>query len=203
MVITLPRWNHPDAYYSQENNAVESMLKKSSAPSGWLETCGPTAAVTILDALGANIDIMTPGGWKPQPEDLLTLYLNDPRNERDLIMTRNNLRPDSIMGNRVPQYYQAAIPAVFGVPCRFEFGINPSLIIAALRAGRGLVLCMVKPGHYIAVVGYDTETNETIYHDPWQGNRWPARYAGKPGRLRRVTDSELAENFQGYRIEIG
>jgi hypothetical protein len=201
-IIGLPRWDHPDAYYSQINNAIEAKLKKSGV-NDWLESCGPTSAVCILDALGADVQIMTPGAWLPQPEDILTLWFNDPRNYPAMRIRRPDVDPATIMGNRVPQWYELAIPAVFGVKARFYWGASKVEITMALQNGRGVMACLKKPGHYIAIVAEDITTGEFIYHDTWPGNQWPASMTGKPGRCRRVSYSELASNVQGFRVEIG
>lgn len=201
MLITLPRWDDPDAYYSQTNNVVETILAKTGA-NRKLETCGPTAAVMLLDAIGRLEQIDTPGGWIPQPEDVLACWFNDTRNYTAMRAIRGDIDPAAIMGNEVPQWYEAAIPAVFGVKARFHHGIGHGYFIDALKAGRGLLCTLIKPGHYIAIVGYDTDTREVIYHDPWPGNPWPARYQGKPGRGRRLTVEEQA-NLKPYRVEVG
>jgi hypothetical protein len=202
MLITLPRWNDHDAYYSQTNNVVETILAKTGA-NRKLETCGPTAAVMLIEALGPNMILSTSqyGHWMMQPEDVLACWFNDPRNYDAMRKVRGDVDPATIMGNEVPQWYEAAIPAVFGVKAKFAWGLIAN-IQDALEEGRGVLATMEKPGHYIAIVGYDTDTQEVIYHDPWPGNRWPLRYADKPGRCRRLTVEEQA-NLKPYRVEVG
>ncbi len=107
------------------------------------------------------------------------------------------------MGNEVPQWYEAAVPAVFGVKARFYWGSTTDDINQALSNGRGVLSCLTNPGHFIAIVGSDTDAKQFIYHDPWPGNTWPAAMAGKPGFMRRVGYDELAGNVQGWRVEIG
>lgn len=201
-IIGLPRWNDPDAYYSQVNNAVEAMLRKSGV-SQPLESCGPTSAVCILDALGANIDIMTPGGANIQPEDALTCWMNDPANHTALKVFRDNVDPVTFMCNQVPQWYMASIPAVFGVKAQFNWGAGIDELSKALKAGRGVMLTLVKPGHYIAIVAQDLDSGEFIYHDPWPDNYWPAYNKGKPGFARRVRYADLMANIKAYRVEVG
>lgn len=201
MLITLPRYDDPDAYYTQNNNVVEQILVKTKADRK-LETCGPTAAVCILDALGHDIACSTPGGWQQQPEDALACWFNDPRNYAKMRLYRGDIDPADIMGNEVPQWYEPAIPAVFGTKARFYWGCTVKQIDQALQNGRGVLATMVKPGHFIAIVGYDTEQQVVIYHDPWPGNGWPERYKGKSGRLRRLKLQEM-ENIKPFRVEIG
>lgn len=200
-LITLPRYDDPDAYYSQTNNVVETILAKTNADRK-LETCGPTAAVMLLDAIGRLEQIDTPGGWAIQPEDVLACWFNDPRNYPAMRAIRGDIDPADIMGNEVPQWYEAAIPEVFGVPAKFYWNCSVDLIREALQNGRGILAVMYNPGHYIAIVGYDTDTLEIIYHDPWPGNPWPEWYTGKSGRLRRMTIQEQ-KNLKPYRVEIG
>jgi hypothetical protein len=201
MLITLPRYDNPEAYYSQTNNVVETILQKTKA-NRTLETCGPTAAVIVLDALAKLPEIKTPGGWLPQPEDVLACWFNDPRNYTEMRKIRPEIDPADIMGNEVPQWYEPAIQAVFGVRAVFCWGISAQIIRNVLESGTGILATLKKPGHYIAIVGYDTDTGEVIYHDPWPGNPWPARYAGKPGRLRHLRLEEIS-NLQPFRVEIG
>lgn len=202
MIIGLPRWNEPDAYYSQTNNVVETILVKCKADRR-LETCGPTAAVCILDALGKLPAILTPGGWRPQPEDILAAWFNDPRNYGIMRELRGDLDPAVVMGNEVPQWYSAAIDCVFDVPAMFYWGNSAAEIIKALQDGQGVMATLKSPGHYIAIVAADMDTGEVIYHDPWPNNPWPARNKGQPGRCRRVTFDELTDNLQPWRVEIG
>jgi len=207
MLITLPRWDDPDAYYSQTNNVVETILAKTKADRK-LETCGPTAAVILVDSIGKlpgmyrrpRPAIMAT--WMVQPEDALACWFNDTDNYEAMRKVRGDIDPASIMGNEVPQWYEAAIPAVFGVKAKFVHGIYRTTISLALSKGRGILATLNTPGHYIAIIGYDTDTHEVIYHDPWPGNAWPVRYAGKPGRCRRLTVEEQ-KNLKPYRVEVG
>lgn len=201
MIIALPRALNPDAYYSQTNNVVETILAKTKADRK-LETCGPTSATIIVDALGKLVPITTPGGWRPQPEDILAAWFNDPRNYDEMKKYRDGVDPAEIMGNEVPQWYPPALKAVFGVESKFSWGMSFDVIWTALGEGRGVLATLKKPGHYIAIVGFDTDAREVIFHDPWPGDPWPARYAGTPGQCRRLTELELV-NLQPFRVEIG
>jgi hypothetical protein len=202
VIIGLPRWDDPATYYSQANNAVESMLKKMQTKT-WLATCGPTAAVMLADAAGHDVRIQTSAGWDPQPEDLLALYFNDPRNYQRLRDSRPTLDPAEYMGNEVAQYYPVAMRDVFGIKAIFTWGVSRVSILTALRRGAGVMLCLEDPGHYIAVVAYNTVTHEVIYNDPWPGNYWPAGLRGQPGWTRVVKFDVMATNLKPYRIEIG
>ena len=71
-------------HYSQLNNPEEELLRKVGA-NGHLETCGPSAFCSCLSAVGYDLEIKTPGGYKHQPESLLTSFFNDPRNYKRFI----------------------------------------------------------------------------------------------------------------------
>lgn len=202
-IIGLPRWDNPDAYYSQTNNVVEAIIQKTGA-NRRLESCGPTSAIMLIDAIGCqdNLKIKTPGGWVPQPEDVLTAWFNDPRNYDTMRAVRSDIDPSTIMGNEVPQWYQCAVPAVFDVSCKFSFGLNKMLSCDAISDGRGVMVALKNPGHYVAIVAVDPEKNLVIYHDPWPNNPWPASLSGQPGAKRQISFDEFLANAKDFRIEI-
>jgi hypothetical protein len=196
-------WDKLDRYYKQSNNSVETMIKKlgiewvkksgnnGGKSPGWLETCGPTAAVMCMDAM----DILP---WQPydgvQVEDILTLWLNNPCNYGDMRASRPELNPDEWMGNRVPQYYPPAVKKLFKVSARFA-SLSWEDIASMLLNGHAIQLCKVTPGHYIAAVAYDSEKNEIIYHDPW-----PEQYADGQGFCRRITRPEFVANIHPWGV---
>lgn len=204
MIKYLARGEDPETYYSQSNNVVEAILKKSNVK-GWLESCGPTSATMLVDAIGKAVRVLTPGGWSPQPEDALFLWFNDPRNaaeQREILGSWYNA--ETSFGNEINELYPAAIQHVFGVRCKRVFGaLDYADIKAAIDHNVGVMLCLVNPGHFIAVVGYDDSTDSVFYNDPWPGNYWPAALKGQPGHNRRITWKELVGNAKAYKIEIG
>lgn len=202
MVIGLKKWNDKNTYYTQINNPTEEILRKKNK-TGYLETCGPTAAVNVLAARGDNILIKCPGDYIPQPEEVLTDFFNDPANYKDLEKARAGMDPGKWLGNEVPQYYTVAIPKVFNVDCKFVWAPSWEDIAEYLSKNIGIILCLKTPGHYIGGVGYDDFTKELIYNDPWPGNKWPERYAGKSGFNRRITQEEFNKNTKEFCIRIG
>tara|TARA_Y100000310_G_scaffold269827_1_gene283297 strand:- start:9497 stop:10099 length:603 start_codon:yes stop_codon:yes gene_type:complete len=198
-MIGLIYWNDESTYYTQTNNPSEELLRKEDGED-FLETCGPTAAVNILAAAGYRVDIECPGTYRPQPEEVLTDWFNDPRNYGTMLTARDGVDPSLYMGNEIPQYYPAAIRDVFAVAARFFWGVSVDDVISALANRCGVMICLEKPGHYIAVVAYDPDTREIVYRDPWPGNPWPEAYRGQSGFNRRISGTE---NIKGYRIEIG
>jgi len=202
MIIGLKNWNNPNTYYSQVNNPTEEILRKKNKTK-WLESCGPTAAVNILSARGDNIVIRCPGDYRPQPEEVLTDYFNDSENYKALRKARPGLNPRDWLGNEVPQYYSVGVQAVFGVPARYKNSHVWDNIIDCLKINIGVMVCLRKPGHYVGIVAYDDTTEEMIYNDPWPGNKWPVRYAGKSGFNRRMSRVDYSGNVNAYCVEIG
>jgi hypothetical protein len=169
------------------------MLKKMGAK--WLETCGPTAAANCLAALGYDLTITCPGGWIPQPEEILEDFLNDPRNYSDMRAARPNLDPATIPGNRVPQYYPLAVSRVFKAQANYIEGHSFDALVDHLSKGMAVQLCLVNPGHYIAAVAYDSDTHEIIFRDPW-----PERFPDGNGFNRRMSATEYQANTKNFAI---
>jgi hypothetical protein len=197
MVKGVRFWNEKDCYYTQTNNPTEEILRKRS-DGGWLVSCGPSAAVTCLAAMGFNVYCGCPGDYVPQSEEVLMDFFNDPRNYAALKAARPDTPPDVWHGNEVPQFYPVAVPAVFGVTARFEWGNDYYHMVGYLAEGKAVQLCLVKPGHYIAAVAYDDEKQEIIYNDPW-----PARFPDGNGFNRRMGRAELTSNVKPFLIVYG
>ena len=198
MVYGAKKWDNPDTYYSQENNPTEAFLKATvEERAGWLESCGPTAAVNCLAAMGVHLDIVCPGDYRPQPEEVLMDFFNDPRNRDELEEIRN--LDITIPENRVPQFYPYAVMQVFGVSARFEWGVSWGELVSYLKSGHSVQVCLKSPGHYIAVVAYDSDEDVMLYNDPW-GSRFAD---GKGGWHRRLFKQAVAGNLQEYLIVYG
>jgi len=196
------KWDSKEAYYSQENNPTEAYNKATLNDRGsWLESCGPTAAVNCLAAMGKNVVIKCPGAFLPQPEEVLMDYFNDPRNADKLKSVRDlGTGGATIPENRVPQYYPVAVRDVFGVGARFEWGASWDHIIKEIDRGRAVQICLTDPGHYLAVVAYTSEDGGLLIFN----DSWGARFAdGKGGFNRRMDKTELQSNVEPYRIIYG
>jgi hypothetical protein len=190
-------WNARDCYYIQTNNPTEEILRKRS-DGGWLVSCGPSAAVCCAAAMGYDVDIRCPGTYRPQSEEVLMDFFNDPRNYDVLNRARPDTPPEVWHGNEVPQFYPAAVQAVFGVKAVFLWGKDFDKIAAYLAQGRAVQLCLVKPGHYIAAAAYDDEAREIIYNDPW-----PGRFSDGNGFNRRMGRAEFQGNVKPFYIVYG
>jgi hypothetical protein len=197
MVKGVQFWNDRDCYYTQTNNPTEEILRKRS-DGNWLVSCGPSAAVTCVAALGLDVDIRCPGRYRPQGEEVLMDFFNDPRNYAALKQERPDTPPEVWHGNEVPQFYPVAVKAVFDAPARFEWGADFDTIAAELQSGKAVQLCLVKPGHYIAAVAYDDEKQEIIYNDPW-----PGRFEDGNGFNRRMGRDECKANVKPFFIVYG
>lgn len=193
MIKGVKFWSDRDCYLVQTNNPTEEILRKRS-DGVWLVSCGPSAAVTCIAAMGFDVEVKTPGGYKPQSEEVLMDFFNDPRNYPALQKVRPETPPDVWHGNEVPQFYPVAVTAVFGVKARFEWGAVFETVASELQNGKAVQLCLKKPGHYIAAVAYDDERNEVIFNDPW-----PRRFKDGNGFNRRLSKADFS-NVKPFRI---
>lgn len=193
-------WDDRSRYYVQTNNSVERMLQRYDARAS-IVTCGPSSAVNCIAAMGADIESVTPGRWKPQPEDVLALWFHDFRNWAALAKIRSATDPEHspYSPHEVPQYYPAAVKSVFGVDAVFQYGKSLDQIAEYVEAGRPVMLNIKEDGtgHFIAVVAYDGERDELIYHDPY-----PAGIPGHDGFAVRM-DRDLFSDIDPYHIVFG
>jgi len=189
MIYGAKYWNDPSRYFVQINNPTEEILRKTGAK-GFLESCGSTTAVNCLAVQDYNLEIVCPGSYRPQPEEVLTDWFNDPRNYDLLKKVRTDITPRDLPGNRVPQYYPSAIMSVFGIECKFVWISEHFTAVEYLRRGCAIQLCLKSPSHYIAGIAYDTETSEIIINDPW-----PGRFSDGKGFNKRIPDMENLNNF--------
>jgi len=189
MIISLAKhWNDRDYYYIQTNNPTEEILRKAGKVRDFLESCGSTAAVNCLAAHGYDLEVYCPGEYKPQPEEVLQDWFNDPRNYKTMHKVRRGV--EQLPGNRVPQFYPPAVKDVFNVECRFRWFITHHDLIEWLQQGYTIQVCLQSPSHYIAVVAFDTRTSEFIYNDPW-----PGRFEDNDGFNKRFSDMENLNAF--------
>ena len=165
-------WDDTDRYYKQSNNAVEFILSRYHAKVSAV-ACGPSSAVNCIAAMGEGVDIVTFGGWSAQPEDILTLWFHDYRNWPRLAQIRKETDPatSKYSPHEVPQYYPEAVKRVFGMNAQFSWGASFDRVVGFVSEGYPIMLNhkpdRSKPGHYVAIVAYDTNNDELIYHDSW------------------------------------
>jgi len=182
-------WADRKTFSVQTNNSVEALLRRWSGKNrGFLETCGPTSAVNVLDALGVPTAITSPKFASVQPEDFLTLWMNDPANLPGLKV------PDDRPTNEYAYAYPNAIGKVFGASALYLEGQGFDQIAAMVTSGRGAMICLVNPGHFLAVVAYDDQTKELIYRDPWPNRTQTDGFNLRMGR------SEFESNVKPYAV---
>lgn len=185
-------WDDRKTFSVQTNNSIEALLRSWSGKStGYLETCGPTAAVNVLDAMAKPTAIMSVALASIQPEDFLTIWMNDPKNNPGLDL------PGGRPVNEYATAYPHAVSAVFGQSCRYLTGQSFEWIASMVSGGVGAMICLKNPGHFLAIVAYDDETRELIYRDPW-----PNR-TGTDGFNLRMGVSEWTTNVKPYAVVFG
>lgn len=182
MIVGARRWNDPECYFRQDNNATEEELRKLGF-SHWLQSCGSSAAATCAACVGYDVTIRCPGGYIIPADEALTDYLNDPSNYAAFKREAPWIDPTREPGNRHAAYYPLAARAVLGATARHWTGATPARIVEQLRMGRAVQACIVPPGHYVAVVAWDEDAGELVYHDPWPGR------VGGDGFARRFTEA--------------
>ena len=161
--------NDPNHFFTQENNAIDTFRKKTGEPY-WRETCGQTsmcngAAAVSLENRDRLLKKPEYPLWTPQPEDLLFLWLNDPRNQAILQKVRS--LDDSVVPSRVAQYLPVGLKHVFGIDAMFNWGISEKLLIDSLDKGNAVTVWLKMPDHYEVIVGYSDK--EFIVNDSWKG----------------------------------
>jgi hypothetical protein len=192
-------WSDTSRYYTQSNNAVERILDRYRAHVSAV-ACGPSSAVNCIAATGSGVDIVTYGGWAPQPEDILTLWFHDYRNWPELAQIRTETDPERsrYSPHEVPQYYPAAVKSVFGVDAHFEWGTTFSKVAQLIADGMPVMLNhkpdRSRPGHFVAVVAHDDSTGDLIYHDSW-----PEGIPGHNGWGVRIAEDRFNE-FERYGV---
>jgi hypothetical protein len=197
MITGTKFWNHRECYYVQIDNPTEEYLRKNGNKN-WLVSCGASAGVTCIAAMGNDVTVRCPGQYQPQSDEVLMDYFNDLRNYDMLRNIRKDTPPETWNGNEVPQFYPAAVSAVFGVKAEFLWGNDFERIASILQSGRAVQLCLVKPGHYIAAVAYDDVKREIIFNDPW-----PGRFSDRNGFNRRMGEAEYKSNVKPFMIVYG
>jgi len=209
MIVGAKYWYDKNKYYIQTNNPTEEILRKSlininklfaeagiDKVVGFLESCGSTGGLNC-SAVHYNkkeckerFEIKYPGGYKPQPEEVLNDWFNDPRNYALLEKVRTDIGPEDLPGNRVPQYYPPAMMAVFGIKCEFIWVATHHTLVDYFKQGYSIQLLLKSPSHYIAGVAYDLSTSEIIINDSW-----PGRFKSGIGFNRRVSNMENLQPF--------
>jgi hypothetical protein len=192
-------WQDRNRYYTQSNNAIERILSRYGARVSAV-TCGPSSAINCIASMGCEVETPTPGGWLPQPEDVLTIWFHDHRNWSTLAEIRKATDPrfSKYSPHEVPQYYPEAVSAVFGVTADFAWEMLFPDVVGYVSNGWAVMMNHKpernRPGHYVALVAHDSETGELIYHDSW-----PEGAAKNIGWGLRISHQNFSE-FERYGV---
>ena len=196
MIKGVSNWNDRSRFWVQTKNAIEALLKVALPAGadgihhGWLETCGPTSAVNVLDAMGKPISCISIGGASIRPMDFLTVWMNTPANLPAMSKTITN--PDLYMENEIAEFYPVAVQTVFGAVVEYHTGQTFDWLASLVAGGHGAMICLKSPGHFLAVVAYDDEKQELIYNDSWPGR------TGTDGFNLRLTKTDFESNVKPY-----
>ena len=201
-------WYERDHHYSQENNPTElRALKTYSLNKGvynkydYLETCGPSAAVGCMAVLGTvDLEIICPGEYKPQPEEVLADFFIDGVNDDEFERIRSGFQNTNIPENRAPQFYPYAVQQVFNFNgASFKYLKSFDLIANYLKLGNSIQLCLKNPSHYVAAVAFDDLSQEIIYNDP----NISRKALKRKGFLERMGYEEYNDNVCNYIVVYG
>ncbi len=178
-------------YGIQKNNTIEHVILQSGRAS-YLESCGPNslencaAAMIHYDKL-QDILSVGPNKEKYQPSDLIFTHMNDPLRHEEYC---NILRIErSSWKNRYAIYYPHVAEKLIGIKSEYYDYMDFQKLEDHLEAGNTAQVCLVDPGHYISLVGVDTETGDFYFHDSW-----PERFQSKNGFFRLLLRDELFNN---------
>lgn len=185
----IDRWDDRATHRVQTNNSVEAILRKSGVAS-WLENCGPTSATVGCETTGHAVDVTLPGGATIQPEDALSIWMNDPENVSLLKAVDPSIDPTAYFDNELIGYYPLALQKVFGAIATVSWKTTWDQIIANLRRGAKVMIHLKKPRHYLCCVHFDEATQAIVYRDPWPGR------TGTDGYNLSMKQDEFLANVQ-------
>lgn len=195
MIYKLKNWDSRFKPWIQTDNGIEAILRKAGVVH-WLEDCGPTAAINLLNAQGYDTQVSCAGVWHPQPEDVLALWLNDPRNAQVEQLALPGVDPLKVMGNEFSNYYPAALMYVFGARAIRIERQGFAEVTALLKGGVGVMISLKVPRHFLAVGRYDGDRRVLGYRDSW-----PAR-TSTDGFDLDMTEAEFSANCNSVVLAV-
>jgi len=188
-------WNISTIRYDQTRNSIEAIIKKVLAenklPLKFLESCGASATACILEGMGfvKAFDYPQIGGVRIQFDDFITVALNDPKNDR--IFSKGN-----VFDNRIMRNYLVLARMLFP-HCKPEYNaFTWDELTTEIYNGNGALICLKKPGHYIAGIAYDNVKNVILFSDSW-GTRKGLKHGGWHEEL---TEKEFNNNVMAKQI---
>jgi hypothetical protein len=160
--------NDRSHFFAQDNNAIEALLKRIGVKY-YFETCGPSALCNAAAAVSQNNKTRILHVAYPfQPEDFITIWLNDPRRGKELQKVRK-LDTSKIPHNRVPQYLNYAGKNLLQLNCNFFFGKDVGFFKDMIIDNKSIIVCENRQ-HYLTIVGFNTTENYFIINDSWMRN---------------------------------
>lgn len=181
-------WADASKYYKQNNNPIEKWSKK-------LVSCGPSAAINCLAAMGLLPVARKTGEYEHQPEQDLFDAMNDEKNQPLLYRVRGDEDAKKYPANEIPQFYPPILKMLYNIDAEFVWTHDWSYITEELKRKRAVMLCLEKPGHFIAAVAYNTVKDLIIYRDPYYGRTGPDK-----GAIVELTKEEYLTNVKGFAI---
>jgi hypothetical protein len=189
MIVGAARWAERTTWYIQDNDILEE-LRRKLGDTHVRQSCGSDAACSCLEAAGWDLSgalaTRTPAGYVAPPDDLITEYLNNPRNY-DLLRRETGIDPTLQPNNRHAAMLVIAARELWGIQGSRAIDLSAARIADHLGRHCAVQACLTPPGHYIAVVAYDKATGEMIYNDSWHTRKpwWQG-----DGFNRRMTSEE-------------
>lgn len=193
-------------YYIQSDNPTEGAMQVYGKH-GWLKSCGPTAMINCLAAVGHDVSMPKVGNYQLQPEEIVMDYMNDPRNAAKFRVIRDIGDAEKVHAeNEIPQYYPNAAAELFGATAKYTYLTIEKL--GAIIRDENVAVQISTGGHYVAVVGVSyqiTGKNKLgvdpayfMFNDPWPEQYKDDEYSD--GFNRVITAKELGEKHQVYSV---
>jgi hypothetical protein len=182
-----------ERYFTQDNNATEQIIKKKGIQL-YLETCGTTSMANCIASIKDDEWLKNNFYFiKIQIEDYICDYMNDPHNY-DVFKAIRNLDYNFYFGNEIPQLYPYTAKQLFNVDAEFKNEKDFNKLIGYISNNQPIQLCFINPGHFVALVGIDTDTKELIINDPW------FRHYPTGGFNHRLSIQEYDQNINPWLI---
>ena len=180
-VYSLPFWDDKSTYCVQTNNPSEEAYSKILGRT-YLESCGPTSAANIILCLDNKLiidvvsKIMQSNYEIPLDETIMDFFSNRV-NYSTFKKVRDFVTFKHFLFNEIAQYYPVMFRAMFDLESDFAWGLTVEKVKKFLQNQHGVIVCLKKPGHFVAIVkiSYNPlEPDKSIitYRDPWPGNYW-------------------------------
>lgn len=189
MIVGGKRWADRSTWYRQDNDLLEEIRRKLGDKS-ILQSCGSDAACSCIEAVGWDLsgELATKSrtGYAIPADDLLTEYLNNPRNY-DLLRRETGIDPTLQPNNRHAAMIIVAARELWGIMGLHLRELTLKRVAEELGHLRTVQACLTPPGHYIAIVAYNRASGEYTYNDSWATRKpeW-----GGDGFNRRLTLDE-------------